>query len=279
MIENRPITKLLAHTIIILGILLVMFPIWFMFVGASHDAVRLTQAPLPLLPGSHLWENISTVFSGSVDKTPLWRLMLNSLVMAVGIASLKIIISLLSAYAIVYFKFPLRTAAFAVIFLTLMLPVEVRIVPTFTVAADLHLINNYPGLILPLIASATATFLFRQTFLTIPEEMLEAARIDGAGPWSFFKDILLPLSRTNIAALFVILFIYGWNQYLWPLMVGTNPDMRTIVMSIKGLLTVADETPQWHIIMTVSLLAMLPPVIVIIFMQKLFVRGLTETEK
>lgn len=279
MTENRPLTKFFAHLIMILGVVAILFPLWFMFVTASHDASRVAYAPLPLLPGGHLWENLHNVFTQSIDKTPLWRLIFNSFVMAVGIATLKIIISLMSAYAIVYFKFPFRRTAFGLIFITLMLPVEVRIVPTFAVAANLNLINNYPGLILPLIASATATFLFRQTFLTIPEEMLEAARVDGAGPWRFFKDILLPLSRNNIAALFIILFIYGWNQYLWPLMVGTDPSMRTIVMSITGLLTVADEIPQWHIIMTIALLAMLPPILIIIVMQKHFVRGLTQTEK
>lgn len=279
MIENRPLTKIFAHLIIIIGVILVMFPVWVMLVTASHDVARISQAPLPLLPGGEFFHNLKYVFTADIDASPLWRLMLNSLIMALGIAVLKIIISLMSAYAIVYYKFPLRNLCFWLIFVTLMLPVEVRIVPTFGVATDLHLINNYPGLILPLIASATATFLFRQTFLTIPEEMLEAARIDGAGGLRFFWDILLPLARTNIAAIFVILFIYGWNQYLWPMMVGTDPDMRTIVMSIKGLLTVADETPRWNIIMMVALLAMLPPVSVVIVMQKLFVKGLTETEK
>nr|WP_233119951.1 ABC transporter permease subunit [Rappaport israeli] len=192
----------------------------------------------------------------------------------------KFFISLLSAYALVYFKFRFKSLFFWAIFCTLMLPVEVRIVPTFEVAASLHLLNSYAGLILPLIASATATFLFRQTFLTIPEEMLEAARIDGAGAIRFFFDILLPLSRTNIAALFVILFIYGWNQYLWPLMISSDVEMNTIVMSIKNLVTAAvEEKPQWHLVMLIALLAMLPPVLVVVLMQKIFVKGLTETEK
>ncbi|MGB1346732.1 MAG: sn-glycerol-3-phosphate ABC transporter permease UgpE, partial [Pseudomonadales bacterium] len=209
----------------------------------------------------------------------VWRMLLNSLVMALGISLGKIAISLTSAYAIIYFKFPFRMGFFWLIFITLMLPVEVRILPTFEVIANLNLLNSYWGLTIPLIASATATFMFRQVFLTIPDEMLESARIDGAGPMRFFWDILLPLSRTNIAALFVILFIYGWNQYLWPLLITTDTDMTTIVMSIKQMLEAAEQSPQWNIIMMTAMLAMLPPIIVVITMQKLFVKGLTETDK
>jgi sn-glycerol 3-phosphate transport system permease protein len=186
---------------------------------------------------------------------------------------------LLSAFAIVYFRFPFRMGFFWMIFITLMLPVEVRIIPTFEVVANLGMLNSYWGLSIPLIASATATFMFRQTFLTIPDELLEAARIDGAGPMRFFFDILLPMSRTNIAALFVILFIYGWNQYLWPLLITTDQSMFTIVMAIKQMLEAAEQSPEWNIIMMTTLLAMLPPILVVIFMQKLFVKGLTETEK
>jgi len=197
------------------------------------------------------------------------------MVIAVG----KISISLLSAFAIVYFRFPFRMFFFWMIFITLMLPVEVRILPTFEVVANLNMLNSYWGLTIPLIASATATFMFRQIFLTIPDEMLEAARMDGAGPMRFFWDILIPLSRTNIAALFVILFIYGWNQYLWPLLITTEKEMFTIVMGIKQLLETAEQAPEWHLIMMSSLLAMIPPIIVVLSMQKLFVKGLTETEK
>ncbi len=279
MVENRPLTRLFAHLILMGGVVIVTFPIYVMLITASHETARIAQAPLPLLPGKAFLANLQAVFTTAVDKTPLWRLMLNSLFMALAIALGKILISLPAAYAVVYYRFPLRDVFFWLIFITLMLPVEVRIVPTFSVAANLHLINSYPGLVLPLIASATATFLFRQTFLLIPEEMLEAARIDGAGPLRFFWDILLPLSRTNIAAVFIILYTYGWNQYLWPIMVATDPSMRTIVMSIKTLLTVADQLPRWNVIMVVSLIAMLPPVLVVLLMQKLFVRGLTETEK
>jgi len=282
MVENRPFLKIATHIILILGVIMIALPIWITFVAASHDEVRMLQAPLPLLPGTHFWENLKHTLLGaglSGDQTPVWRMLLNSLIMALMICIGKIAISLISAFAIVYFKFPFRMGFFWMIFITLMLPVEVRILPTFEVVANLGLLNSYWGLSLPLIASATATFMFRQVFLTIPDEMLESARIDGAGPMRFFWDILVPLSRTNIAALFVIMFIYGWNQYLWPLLITTNTDMTTIVMSIKQMLESAEQSPQWNIIMMTALLAMLPPILVVIAMQKLFVQGLTETDK
>jgi sn-glycerol 3-phosphate transport system permease protein len=237
---------------------------------------------VPLLPGPHALDNYGAMISSGISTSgapPLGLMMLNSLIMALVITIGKIVISILSAFAIVYFRFPLRIFAFCIIFVTLMLPVEVRIVPTFKVVADLGMLNSYAGLTIPLIASATATFLFRQFFLTIPDELTEAARVDGAGPMRFFVDVLLPLSRTNIAALFVILFIYGWNQYLWPLLVTTDIDHYTIVMGIKRMADVADAVPQWNYVMTAAVLAMLPPVIVVIAMQRLFVKGLVETEK
>jgi sn-glycerol 3-phosphate transport system permease protein len=282
MIENRPITTFISHLALILGVLLVAFPIWITFVAASHDAVRMTQIPLPLLPGDQFFINLKMTLTqsiGGAGSIPTGMMMMNSLIMAMVIAVGKISISLLSAFAIVYFRFPFRMFFFWMIFITLMLPVEVRILPTFEVVANLNMLNSYWGLTIPLIASATATFMFRQIFLTIPDEMLEAARIDGAGPMRFFWDILIPLSRTNIAALFVILFIYGWNQYLWPLLITTEKEMFTIVMGIKQLLETAEQTPEWHLIMMSSLLAMIPPIIVVLSMQKLFVKGLTETEK
>ncbi|MCE8507454.1 sn-glycerol-3-phosphate ABC transporter permease UgpE [Ruegeria pomeroyi] len=283
MVENRPILNVITHLVLILGIVIVALPIWITFVAATHDAVRMTQAPIPMLPGGHFWENFTQTLFGSglsgTETAPVWRMLLNSLAMAMMIALGKIAISLISAFAIVYFKFPFRMFFFWLIFVTLMLPVEVRILPTFEVVADLGMLNSYWGLSIPLIASATATFMFRQVFLTIPDEMLESARIDGAGPLRFFWNILIPLSRTNIAALFVILFIYGWNQYLWPLLITTDTDMTTIVMSIKQMLEAAEQSPQWNIIMMTALLAMLPPVFVVIAMQKLFVQGLTETDK
>jgi sn-glycerol 3-phosphate transport system permease protein len=282
MIENRPIITLVCHITLILGVMIIAFPIWITFVASTHDAVRMVQVPLPLWPGSHFFENLDQALNKGIEggvNVGVAMMMLNSLAMALMIAVGKIAISLLSAFAIVYFKFPFRMAFFWMIFITLMLPVEVRIIPTFEVVANLNMLNTYWGLSIPLIASATATFMFRQTFLTIPDELLEAARIDGAGPMRFFKDILLPMSRTNIAALFVILFIYGWNQYLWPLLVTTDRDMYTIVMAIKQMLEAAEQAPEWNVIMMTTLLAMMPPVVIVVFMQKLFVKGLTETEK
>ena len=282
MIENRRAVTLSSHFVLILGVSIIAFPIWITFVASTHDAVRMTQIPLPLLPGDQFFTNLDQALHKGIDggaNQGVVMMLFNSLVMAMMIAVGKIAISLLSAFAIVYFRFPFRMGFFWMIFITLMLPVEVRIIPTFEVVANLSMLNTYWGLSIPLIASATATFMFRQTFLTIPDELLEAARIDGAGPMRFFIDILLPMSRTNIAALFVILFIYGWNQYLWPLLVTTDQSMFTIVMAIKQMLEAAEQSPEWNIIMMTTLLAMLPPVVVVIFMQKLFVKGLTETEK
>ena len=283
MVENRPLLSILAHVVLLLGVAIVALPVWITFVGASHEAERMLQTPIPMLPGDQFFVNLRQTLWGSglegTNTAPVWMMLMNSMIMALMIAVGKIAISLLSAFAIVYFKFPFRMGFFWMIFITLMLPVEVRILPTFEVIADLGMLNSYWGLTVPLIASATATFMFRQVFLTIPDEMLESARIDGAGPMRFFWDILIPLSRTNIAALFVILFIYGWNQYLWPLLITTETDMMTIVVSIKQMLEAAEQTPQWNIIMMTALLAMVPPIFVVIAMQKLFVQGLTETDK
>ncbi|MDX1736755.1 MAG: sn-glycerol-3-phosphate ABC transporter permease UgpE [Alphaproteobacteria bacterium] len=283
MVENRPLLTFVSHFILLLGIAIVAFPVWVTFVASTHEEVRMMQAPMPIWPGDHFFENFKQTLFGSglsgTETAPVWKMLLNSLAMALMISIGKIAISLISAFAIVYFKFPFRMFFFWMIFVTLMLPVEVRILPTFEVIANLGMLDSYWGLSVPLIASATATFMFRQVFLTIPDEMLESARVDGAGPLRFFWDILLPLSRTNIAALFVILFIYGWNQYLWPLLITTDQDMTTIVMSIKQMLEAAEQSPQWNIIMMTALLAMLPPVFVVVGMQKLFVQGLTETDK
>ncbi|MEM5527648.1 sn-glycerol-3-phosphate ABC transporter permease UgpE [Gammaproteobacteria bacterium AS21] len=279
MIENRPITTFVSHTILLIGVALIVFPIWVMIVAATHEATRLTQAPLPLLPGDYFWINLKTLFSGNNFGAPIHLSLFNSLIMALMISVGKITISVISAFAIVYFKFRFRMFFFWLIFITLMLPVEVRILPTYEVIANFGMLDTYWGLSVPLIASATATFMFRQTFLTIPDELMEASRIDGAGPMRFFFDVVIPMSRTNIAALFVILFIFGWNQYLWPLLITTDPDMYTVVMSIKQMLEAAEGEPQWHLIMMTALVAMLPPVLVVIFMQKIFVKGLTDSEK
>ena len=219
------------------------------------------------------------IFGGGSRREPVSMMLTNSFIMAIGIAVGKILISILSAFAVVYFRFPFRRTAFWVIFVTLMLPVEVRIYPTYKMVADLKMLDTYAGLILPLIASATGTLLFRQFFMTIPDELLEASQIDGAGPFRFFRDTLLPLSVTTIAALFVIQFIYGWNQYLWPLLITTQDSMQTIVTGIKKMLYTTDELAEWQLAMATAILAMLPPVAVVVFMQRLFVRGLVETEK
>jgi sn-glycerol 3-phosphate transport system permease protein len=282
MVENRPFLNLLAHLVLILGVAIVVFPVYVAFIASTHGPNDFLSGTVPLTPGPHLLENYSTMLSTGMSSSgapPIWPMMINSLVMAVGVAVGKITISILSAFAIVYFRFPFRTLAFWLIFITLMLPVEVRIVPTFKVVADLGLLNNYGGLIIPLIASATATFLFRQFFLTVPEELMEAARVDGAGPMKFFRDILLPLSTTNIAALFIILFVLGWNQYLWPLIITTDPNLYTVVMGIQRMAAVADAEPRWNLVMAAVILAALPPVLVIVAMQRLFVKGLVETEK
>ena len=282
MVENNRLGDLLAHAILILGVALVVFPVYVAVVASTHPPGTFIRGVMPLLPGPNAIENYSTViFEGRsrAGTPPIGGMLWNSLLMALAIALGKIAISLLSAFAIVYFRFPGRLFFFWIIFLTLMLPVEVRIVPTFQVVADLDMLNSFAGLSIPLIASATATFLFRQFFMTIPEELVEAARVDGAGPMKFFKDILMPLSITNIAALFVIMFIYGWNQYLWPLLITTDPKYYTIVMGIQRMVTGADAEPLWHLVMATVVLAALPPVLVILFMQRLFVKGLVETEK
>ncbi|WP_265517229.1 sn-glycerol-3-phosphate ABC transporter permease UgpE [Nitratireductor luteus] len=278
MVEKRGVGTNMVHLVLITGIVIVCFPIYLTFVGSTLTHFEVIRPPMPLVPGPHFIENYTRALTSGVH-VPVGRMLFNSLVMAMGIAVGKIAISILSAYAIVYFRFPFRMLAFWAIFMTLMLPVEVRIVPTYEVAASLGLLNTYSGLILPLIASATATFLFRQFFLTVPDELLEAARVDGAGPWRFFKDILLPLSVTNIAALFVILFIYGWNQFLWPLLITTKPEMNTIVMGLKQMMPTADDYGNWPVTMAAAMLAVLPPVAVVLFMQRLFVKGLVETEK
>jgi sn-glycerol 3-phosphate transport system permease protein len=281
MVERRPGWTALTHAVLILGLVVLAFPVYVALVASTHTA-QTVLGRVPLWFGDQLVENYRVVLGARTRSTwgaPAATMLGNSLVMALTIAVGKIAISIVSAYAIVYFRFPLRMACFWTIFLTLMLPVEVRIVPTFKVVADLHLLNSYAGLTIPLIASATATFLFRQFFLTVPDELLEAARIDGAGPLRFFWSILLPLSRTNVAALVVILFIYGWNQYLWPLLVTTDEGMYTIVMGIKRMVTVADQAAQWNLAMAAVILALLPPVGVVVLAQRWIVKGLIEPEK
>ncbi len=282
MVENRPWLNFLTHLVLIIGVVIVVFPVYVAFVASTQTAVQVEQAPMSLIPGTHLIENYSQILfegGGTASRAPVGRMMFVSLMMALGISFGKILISLLSAFAIVYFRFPLRKLCFWLIFVTLMLPVEVRITPTYQVMADLHLIDSWAGLILPVIASATATFLFRQFFLTVPDELAEAARMDGAGPMRFFFTILLPLSLTNIAAMFVIQFIYGWNQYLWPLLVTTREDMYPIVIGIKRMIGGGDSANEWNLIMATAILALLPPALVVTLMQRWFVKGLVDTEK
>ena len=280
MVEHRPLSDFIAYAILTLGVLIVAFPVYLALVASTHDAATVVGGHMPATPGSQTLENYyRAVFVGGsrTSREPVGHMLMNSFISAIGIAVGKI--SILSAYAVVYFRFPLRKTAFWVIFITLMLPVEVRIYPTYKVVADLHMLDTYAGLIMPLIASATGTLLFRQFFMTVPDELLEASKIDGAGPFQFFKDTLLPLSVTTMAALFVIQFIYGWNQYLWPLLITTQDSMQTIVIGIKKMLTSTDELAEWQLAMATAILAMLPPVAVVVFMQRLFVRGLVETEK
>ncbi|MCZ6734291.1 MAG: sn-glycerol-3-phosphate ABC transporter permease UgpE [Planctomycetota bacterium] len=281
MIENRPYLTYLSHAILIIGGLIIIFPIYVALVTSSHVTEDVISSVQPWFGGALIDNYVTVLVTGkmSAGGNPLGSMMLNSLIMAVGIVVGKISISIISAFAIVYFRFPGRMFCFWIIFMTLMLPVEVRILPTYKVVVDLGLLNSYTGLTLPLIASATATFLFRQFFLTVPDELAEAARVDGAGPIRFFLTILLPLSRTNIAALSVILFIYGWNQYLWPLLITTEPEMTTVVMGIQRMLFVADAVPEWNLTMAAAILSMLPTVVVVLVMQRQFVKGLVETEK
>ena len=282
MIENRPWLTVLAHATLIIGIIIFAFPLYVTFVASTLTLDEIIHVPMPLLPGTHLWENYAQVLRAGTESgaaAPVGRMMLNSLVMALVIAVGKIAISIIASFAIVYFRFPLRMGFFWMIFVTLMLPVEVRIIPTFKVVADLGMLDSYVGLTLPLIASATATFLFRQFFMTVPDELAEAARIDGAGPMRFFFDVLLPLSSTTIAALFVIQFIYGWNQYLWPLLITTDESMYTTVIGIKRMIVGSDSANEWNLIMATAILAMLPPALVVMLMQKWFVKGLVDTEK
>jgi len=283
MVERTRWLDWTSHLVVGLGVVVVGFPLYLAFVASTHTAQDIVQAPMPLLPGEHFWATwqaaLTGAGSGPGSSAPVARMMWISLASALIIALGKIAMSLLSAFALVYFRFPFKQLCFWLIFVTLMLPVEVRISPTYDVVATLGLLNSYAGLTVPLIASATATFLFRQFFLTVPDELVEAARMDGAGPMRFFKDVLLPLSKTSMAALFVIQFIYGWNQYLWPLLVTTSEDMYPVVIGIKRMVAGGDSGNEWNVVMATALLAMLPPAVVVALMQRWFVKGLVDTEK
>ena len=285
MVENRPAATVLSHLVLLLGVLIIAFPVYITFIASTQTAEQIVQnVPMSLLPGDNMLQSYKfALFGGTTEYgsriAPVAPMMMVSVITAMVIAVGKIVISLLSAFAVVYFRFPGRSVVFWMIFVTLMLPVEVRILPTYKVVADLGMLDTYAGLTIPLIASATATFLFRQFFLSVPDELVEAARIDGAGPMRFFWDVLLPLSRTSIAALFVIQFIYGWNQYLWPLLVTTSEDMYPVVMGIRRMISGGDAATEWNAVMATAILAMLPPALVVILMQRWFVKGLVDTEK
>ncbi len=281
MTENRRGLDIFSHIMLWLGILTILFPLYIAFVAATLDNHQVFQSPMSLVPGSHLWQNIKTIWTQGVsaNSPPIGRMLLNSTLMALGITIGKIAISIISAFALVWFRFPLRQFCFWMIFITLMLPVEVRIFPTVEVVSQLHMLNSYNGLILPMMASATATFLFRQFFMSLPNELIEAARIDGASPMRFFFDIVLPLSKTNLAALFVITFIYGWNQYLWPLLITSDSRMSTAVAGIRSMISFGEGVTQWNLVMAAMLLTLIPPLIVVIVMQRAFVKGLVESEK
>ncbi|MBI2742023.1 MAG: sn-glycerol-3-phosphate ABC transporter permease UgpE [Rhodospirillales bacterium] len=294
MVERTRTLDIACHGLLILGGLLVCLPIYFAFVVGSHTVGDVLAVPPPWLPGDRFFENAATAW----QKGNLGRLLFNSLVVAVGITVGKIAVSLLSAFAIAYFRFRWRMTAFWLIFASLMLPVEVRILPTyeavtnvalplqwlfdwlgFEITLEWNMMNSYGGLILPLIASATATFLFRQFFLTVPEELCEAARIDGASPLHFFRHVLLPLSMSNMVALSIILFLYGWNQYLWPLLFTTEKDMATAVIGLKHLIPQSDSEPAWNVAMNAALLVMLPPALVVVALQRWLVKGLVDSGK
>jgi sn-glycerol 3-phosphate transport system permease protein len=282
MVERRRFFDAFPHIILSLGVAILAFPVYLCFVGSTHEQSIIANGQMPIWPGGLFFETYAkTLFVGTSGTTrqAVWKMLANSMAMALLIASGKIAISILSAYAVVYFKFPWRMAAFWLIFMTLMLPVEVRIFPTFKIVSDLGMLDSYAGLTIPLIASATATLFFRQFFMTIPDELIEASKLDGAGPVKFFFDTVLPLSRTNIAALFVILFIYGWNQYLWPLLITTREDMQTVVIGIKKMIVTSDALTEWNIVLATAMLAMLPPVAVVVLMQRWFVKGLVDSEK
>ncbi len=281
MIENRRGLDIFSHLMLVVGVLAILFPLYVAVVAATLDNQAVFQTPMTLIPGTQLWDNLVYVWhhgAGS-NNAPFGKMLFNSAVMALAITFGKITVSILSAYAIVYFRFPCRTLFFWMIFLTLMLPVEVRIFPTVEVIAHLNMTDSMTGLTLPLMASATATFLFRQFFMTLPDELMEAARIDGASPMRFFFDMVLPLSRTNLAALFVITFIYGWNQYLWPLLIVNDVNLGTAVAGLKSMIASGDVATQWNHVMAAMLMTLLPPLLVVLLMQRWFVRGLVDSEK
>ena len=274
--RSLPWDSIVLHALLIVCVAVIAFPLYFAFVISTQDLTEVVQRPPRLLPSSHLVENYVEAW----QKSRMGHLLLNSAIMGVGVAVGKIVISMMSAFAIVYFNFRGRQIVFWMIFVTLMLPIPVRILPTYEVVGSLGWLNTYWGLTVPLMASATATFLFRQFYMTIPNELAEAAQLDGCGALRFLWKFLLPLSWANIAALFVVLFIYGWNEYFWPLLITNTEEMRTVVIGLETLIPRSGtELPTWNLIMAGAMMALLPPVAVIVFMQRWFVKGLVESDK
>ncbi|MBX8813601.1 sn-glycerol-3-phosphate ABC transporter permease UgpE [Pseudochrobactrum algeriensis] len=276
--------KITDHLILLAGALFLILPVVVAFTTSSHTAADIHSNGLSLSWGDNFTETYSNVltreggFTGQITGS---RMLLNSLILGLGFAVGKIVLSMLAAYAIVYFRFRFATLAFWLIFTTLLLPLEVRIVPSYQVVSSFGMLNSYSGLIVPLLASATGTFYFRQFFKSVPDELLEASRIDGAGPVKFFIDILLPLSRTMIAAMFIIMFVYGWNQYLWPMLVTTDESFFTLMRGIKQILQVwvGAQIPDYNEAFALAVLAMVPPVLVVVVFQRWFIKGLTESDK
>jgi sn-glycerol 3-phosphate transport system permease protein len=276
--------KITDHLILLAGVFFMVAPVVLTFITSTHDAIAIYKGGVQFLPGDKFLENYETVLfqAGGFTKEVNGFVMLkNSMILGFGFAIGKIIISMLAAYAIVYFRFPFASFCFWIIFATLLLPLEVRILPSYEIVQSLGMVNTYSGLIVPLIASATGTFFFRQFFMSVPDELLEAARIDGAGPWKFFKDILVPLSKTMIAAIFIIMFVFGWNQYLWPTLITTDESLFTLVRGIKQILQVwvGAQIPAFNEAMALAILAMLPPVLIVVIFQSWFVKGLVESDK
>ena len=285
--NKKPIrlSDIVDHSILILGGLLMLFPVYLAFTTTSHDNITLSREGLQFGFGDQMGHNFYAAmfekggFSEQIDGTTM---LMNSLILGIGFAVGKIVLSMAAAYAIVYFRLRFATFAFWVIFTTILLPLEVRILPSYEVVTGLGMANTYGGLIVPLLASATGTFFFRQFFLSVPEELVEAARIDGAGPGKFFIDILVPLSRTMIAAIFIIMFVYGWNQYLWPTLITTDEGLFTLVRGIKQItqsIYEGNQIPEFGQAWALAIIAMLPPVVIVIFFQSWFVKGLVESEK
>ncbi len=308
MIERTPLLNIATHVILLMGLIMMLFPMYLIFVAASLSLKDVSAIPPHVVPGDQLWVNLSDAW----EKAGFGQKFVNTLIVALGVVVGKIMLACITAFGIVFFDHRLRMPIFWCVFITLMLPLEVRIVPTYAVAANAlqpfqvlldatgiswlinwasgievalewNLLNSYTGLIMPLVATATGTFLYRQFFLTVPDELVEAAKMDGAGPVRFLREILVPLSVTNIAALATIMFVYSWNQYLWPLLVITDQSYGMVAVELGRLVpkisSTGGEVAKWNIAMAGTLIVMIPPILVVIFMQRWFVRGLINTDK